>query len=62
MLDRQSLHLRLAAATRRRIVALALARTNRYATAGDPDARLGRNRPRKHQDYRPSISNGKETA
>jgi hypothetical protein len=62
MLDRQLLHMRLAAATRRRIIAFALARTTRYAPAGESDARLGRNGPRKHQDYRPSISNGKETA
>jgi large subunit ribosomal protein L32 len=44
----------MAPATRRRIVALVLARTPAYATADDRGARLGRRRPREHATHRPN--------
>ena len=55
MLDRQSPHPRMAPATRRRIVSLALARAFRHAlrTIEAPDLVAGV--PDEHADHRPSI-------
>ena len=55
MLDRQSPHSRLAAATRRRIAALALARTNRYGLRTIATPGLVAAAPVEHANYRPSI-------
>jgi hypothetical protein len=55
MVDRQLTYSRMTAETRRRIAALALARTHRCALRADHDALLGLGRPRKHPDYRSTI-------
>jgi hypothetical protein len=55
MLDRRSAHSRMVAATRRRIVALALARTSSVRAADDRGARLGRSHPRERAERRPNI-------
>jgi hypothetical protein len=55
MLDRQSPHSRLAAATRRRIAALALARTHRYGLRTIATPGLVAPVPDEHVDHRPSI-------
>jgi hypothetical protein len=55
MLDRQLPHSRLAAATRRRIAALALARTHRYGLRTIATPGLVAPVPDEHVDHRPSI-------
>jgi hypothetical protein len=55
MLDRQSPHPRLAAATRRRIVALALARTAPYGLRTITTPGLVAPVPDEHADHRPNI-------
>jgi hypothetical protein len=55
MLDRQSPHSRLAAATRRRIAALALARIHRYGLRAITTPGLVAAVPDKHANHRSSI-------
>jgi len=56
MLDRRSAYSRLAAATRRRIVALALARTCQYALRTIAAPGLVAAVPDERADHRPNIS------
>jgi len=55
MLDRQSPHPRMAPATRRRIVSLALARAFRHALRTIEAPGLVAGVPDEHADHRPSI-------
>ncbi|MGH3093851.1 MAG: hypothetical protein ACRDOG_16195 [Gaiellaceae bacterium] len=55
MLDRQPPHSRLAAAVRRRIAALALARIHRYGLQAITTPGLVAAVPDEHADHRPSI-------
>jgi hypothetical protein len=55
MLDRRSLHSRLTTATRRRLVALALARTHRYGLRAIAAPGLVAAAPDEHTDHRPNI-------
>ena len=55
MLDRRPAHSRMAAATLRRIVALALPRTCRYALRAIAAPGLVAAVPDEHPDHRPSI-------
>jgi hypothetical protein len=55
MLDGRSEHSRMAAATPRRIVALALTRTSQYALRAIAVPGLVAAAPGEHSDHRPSI-------
>jgi hypothetical protein len=55
MLDRQFARSRMTAATRRRIAALALTRTNRYGPRTIATPGLVAAAPGEHANYRPNI-------